>query len=29
MTVKFRVNEGQPPRHRVEDTRDPAHYTEI
>jgi Uma2 family endonuclease len=29
MTVKFRVNEGQPPRLRVEDTRDPAHYTEI
>jgi Uma2 family endonuclease len=29
MAVKFRVNEGQAPRLRVEDTRDPAHYTEI
>jgi Uma2 family endonuclease len=29
MTVKFRVSEGQPPRLRVEDERDPAIYTEI
>ena len=29
MTVKFRVSEGQPPRLRVEDARDPAAHTEI